>query len=107
MAQSRAVVAERVERVDIILLMDFMILSSPRKALEARIWSCRRVVTDSTEQQFWTFMASGCLAKVTPVLLSYACKADLKSARKRVDPDWSPILQVGKNMVLRRAVGWL
>ena len=49
-AQSKAAVVERVERRYIVLLIDVMTLSFPPKALDAGIWSCRRVVMDPTER---------------------------------------------------------
>ena len=81
-AQSREGVAESVERIDIVLLIGIMILSFPPKSLDVPIWSCKKITTDSTERQFWSCMASGCLSSVIPVFFSYVCNADSKSARK-------------------------
>jgi hypothetical protein len=44
------------------------------------------------------------MAKVMPVFFSYTCKADSKSARKRVDPDMSAISQVRKKVSSREGV---
>lgn len=48
-AQSKAAVVERVERIVVVLLAKSMAFSFPRKTLEPRMWSCRKVVIDSME----------------------------------------------------------
>jgi hypothetical protein len=57
---------------------------------------------ESTELQSWSCTASGCFANVMPVLFSYACKADSKSAREVLDVDWSRIPQVGRKFGIEK-----
>jgi len=103
-AQSKAEVAETVERIEMVLPIESIILSVPPKSLDALIWSCIRVVTDSTEVQLWSCMASECSANVKPVFSLYVRKAESKSARKRVDRDWSTITQSREEMWLWKGV---
>ena len=42
---------ERVERIGVVLLIKFMILTFTWVSLDPRIWSCRRAAIDSMERQ--------------------------------------------------------
>jgi len=87
-----------------ILLIDIMILSFPAESLDARNWSSKRALMDSTERQFWNREVSGCSASIMPVFSSYVRKADSKTARKGVDVDWSSISQVRKKYSFKELV---
>ena len=50
-AQSKVAVVERVERVEVVLLIKFMILTFTWISLDPRIWSCRRAAIDSMERR--------------------------------------------------------
>jgi hypothetical protein len=63
-------VAETLERTDTTLLSDLVILSFPRKSVNACACSWRRAVTESTDWQFWSRSASGWLAKGMSVCFS-------------------------------------
>jgi len=89
-------VSERVVNIDKVPLIDLMALSLPLDLLKACAWPWRTAVIDSMEWQLWSCMVSGCSVNVMPVFFSYSLKADSKSERKRVDPEWSAISRVGK-----------
>jgi len=93
MVSSREAVAERVVKVETILLIDFMILLFPQNSLKVDAWPCTSEVMSSIDWQLWSCLESGCFGNDMPVFFSYVSKADWKSSWKRVDPDWSPILQ--------------
>jgi hypothetical protein len=60
------------------------------------------VAVDSTEGQFRSWSARGCLVNAILVVFSYSCMAASKSPRKRYNPDWWLISQVGVRVAVEK-----
>jgi len=89
--------------MDMVLLIDSLTLSVPPNSADGCNWPWRWAVMDSTEWQFLSCKVTGWSGNDMPVFFSYACRADSNSARKRVDPDWSLILQVVMKCGLKKS----
>ena len=96
MESLKSATVESADKTDTTPLRDFMILSVPRNSLKAWTCSWRTAITESTESQFWSCSASGCLANGISVCFSYCCKAASNSTWKQ---EWSVISQVAERCV--------
>lgn len=106
-AQSRATLVERVERIDIVLLINSLTLSLPPTSLDGCNWVWRAAVMDSTEWQFSSCKVIGCSGNDMPVFFSYVCRADSNSAGQRVDLDWSLIVSQVEMKCSPKKGSWL